>query len=65
MKRKKDRLPDYLLNNNFVDEFVDNFLTLFCKMNVLVYFDMRNFFQIFLISRSIELLIDSNYKAGI
>ena len=36
---KEDRLPDYLLNNKFVYQFVNNFLTLLCKINVVDFFD--------------------------
>ena len=47
-KIKQDRLPAYLLNNYFFCQFVNNFQTLLlCKINVLDFFDMSDFFQIF------------------
>ena len=50
---KNDRLSDYLLNNYFVNEFINNFSTLlFCKINVLDFFDSGDFFK-FLLYREI------------
>ena len=46
----------------FFYQFVDNFSALLlCKINVLDIFDTGNFFQIFVISRSTEILIESNF----
>ena len=41
---KKDRLPDYLLNNYFIYQFVNNSseLLLLCRINVLDFFDKNN-----------------------
>ena len=61
---KMDRLPDYLLNNYFVYQFVKNFFALLCKINLFDFFDMADFFLIFVISRNIEILIESNYWLG-
>ena len=58
--KKKDGLPNYLLNS-FVYQFVDNFPALLCKINVLDFFNMDDFFQIFVILRNTEILIESNY----
>ena len=57
---KKDRLPDYLLNNYFDYQFVNNFLALLlCK--ILDFFDMANFFKFMVISQNTEIPIESNY----
>ena len=43
-------------------EFFNNFLALLlCKINVLDIFDVRDFLNIFVISRSTEILIKSNF----
>ena len=58
---KKDKLPYYLLNNYFVYHFVSNFSALLLhKINILYFFDMGDFIQVFVMSRNIEILIDSN-----
>ena len=58
---KKNLLPDYLLNNSFVYQFVYNFLPLWlCKVNVLDVFDTADLFEIFVILRNTEILIVSN-----
>ena len=63
---KKDRLPDYLLKNYFVYQFFNNFSALLLyKINFLHFFDTGDFFQIFVISRNTEILIESNYWLGI
>ena len=49
-----DRLPDYSL-----DKFVNKFSALLlCKINFLDIFDVGDFFQIFVVSRSTEILIE-------
>ena len=48
-----------------VYQFVNNFSALLlCKINVLVFFDTGHFFQIFVISRNTEILIESNFWLG-
>ena len=56
-------LPDYLLHNSFLNKFVNNFLALLLlrKINVLDIFDMGDFFQIFVVSRTTKVLIESNF----
>ena len=65
---KKDRLPDYLLfiAQLFFYLFVNNFsaLLVLCKINILDSFDMRDFFQIFIISRTTKILIELNFWLG-
>ena len=40
-KIKKDKLPDYLLINYFLYQFVSNFLSLLlCKINILDFLDV-------------------------
>ena len=59
---KKARLPDYLLENYYIYLFLTNFSAwLLCKIYVLDSFDMGDFFQIFVISRTSEILIESNF----
>ena len=59
---KKDRLFNYLLKNYCVYQLVNNFLALLsCKINILDFFYIGDFFQIFLIQRNTEILIESNY----
>ena len=59
---KKRFGPDYLLNNYFFYQFLNNFSALLCKINVLDIFDMGDVFQIFLISLSTAILIESNLR---
>ena len=55
--KKKNKLPDYLLKIYFVYRFVNNFPALLsCKINVLDFFDMDDFFQIFFTSQNTEIL---------
>ena len=62
---KKDRSTDYLLNNYFVYQFVNNFLALLlCKIHDFDFFDFDDFFQIFVISRKNEILIELSYWLG-
>ena len=50
---------------HFVYQFVTNFSELvLCKINILDFFDMGDFFQIFVISRNTEILIEPNYWLG-
>ena len=59
-KCKKDRSPDYLLNNYFVCQFINNFLLLLlCQIND--FFDTGYFCNFFVISRNTETMIESNY----
>ena len=61
----KKRYVTSLLNNYLVYQCVNNFFAfLLSKINVFDFFDMRDFFQIFIISRNIEILIESNYWLG-
>ena len=56
----KDGLTDYVLINYFFYQFDNNFLVLLLyKINVFNIFDVGDFFQIFVISRSTEILIKS------
>ena len=58
--KKRDRLPDYLLN--FFDQLVNKISALLLrKINVLVIFDMGDFFKNFFVSRNTEILIKSNF----
>ena len=50
---KKDRLPDYLWDNISFWQFVYNLSLLLCKIYVFDFFNMVNFFQIFVISREV------------
>ena len=61
-KMKNCKLLDYLLNNSFVYYFVNKFpALLLCKINVLDFFDIGNFFRIFFITQNFKILIESNY----
>ena len=63
-KMKKGMLPEHL-SNIFFYLFVNKFSALLlCKINVLDIFNMGDFFQIFVISRTIEILIESNFWLG-
>ena len=54
----------YLIYQYFYN-FFNKFLALWeCKMNVLDSFDVNDFFKIFFVSRSIEILIKSNFCLG-
>ena len=54
-----DTLPDYLLNNYCFYKLIDNFSELLlCKINVLDIFDIGDFFQIFVLSRNTEIVIE-------
>ena len=58
---KKDRGPDYLLANfSFYQFFYDFSTLLLCKVNFLNIFNIHDFFQILVKSRSIEILIELN-----
>ena len=47
--KKKDKLPDYLLNSYFVYQFVHNFSALLlCQINILHFLDLEDFFKFFL-----------------
>ena len=60
---KKDWLTDYFLNNYFVYHCFNNFSALLlCKINVLFFFDVEDFFKFF--SRNTEIQIKSNYWLG-
>ena len=67
---KKDRLPDYLLSNYFVWQFVNNFpALLLCRMNVLDIFYMGECFRFLLYVYSevhdrIKYMIWSNQTFG-
>ena len=64
-KIKNDKLPHYLLYNNFFNQFFNNFLALLlCKIKVLIIFDMGDFFHVFVISRTTEILIESKLWFG-
>ena len=54
-------LIEQLLLNEFVNNFQELLLS---KLNVLDMFDMGNFFQIFVISRNTDIIIESNFLAG-
>ena len=59
-------LADYLLNNYFVYQFINSFSALLlCKINFLDFFEMDDFFQIFVILRNTEILMELNYWLGI
>ena len=66
-KLKKNKSPDHLLRNFFLYQILNIFsaLLLLCKINVLEVFDKGDFFQIFVISRSTKILIESNFWLGI
>ena len=51
--KQKDTLSEYLLNDYFVYQFVNNFseLLLLCKINVLDFFDMNDFFNFYYIAK--------------
>ena len=50
---------------DFFNQFFDNFSTLLlCKINFLDIFNMAHLFQIFVISQSTEILIESNFWLG-
>ena len=62
---EKERLPDYLLKNYFFYQFVNDLPALFLyRINLLGIFGMGEFLQIFIISRSTEVLIESNFWLG-
>ena len=59
---KRDMSRNYLLDKFFWNQFVNNFLvSLLCKINVLDIFDMDDFFSIFIILWSTEILIEWNF----
>ena len=45
----------------FIEQFVHNFAALLCKINVLDIFDTGDFFYIFVILQSTEILMESNF----
>ena len=57
--------PDYLLDKHFFHQFINNFTPLLCKMNVIDIFNVVDFFKIFVISESTEILIESNLWSGV
>ena len=64
-ERRKDKLPHYLLNNYFVCRFVNNFLVLLLwKINFLDFYEMGDFFQIFVMFVNTEIPIELNYWLG-
>ena len=61
-KIKKDRSPDYLCDNDLFQHFLNNFSSLLlCKIYIFDFFNMVDFFQIFFISGSTEILIVLNF----
>ena len=63
---KKDRLLNYLLNNYFFNQFFNNFLILLlCQMNIFDFFDTGDFFKIFVVSQSTEILFKLNFWFGV
>ena len=61
MKKTDSSLITYQ-KNYFVYQFVDNFSELLlCKINILDFFDMGDFFQIFVIPRSTKILMESKF----
>ena len=70
LKWKKDKLLDYLLNNSFLYQLINNSPALLLwKIKVFdLFFDviyLMIYFQIFVISRNTKILIESNYCLGI
>ena len=62
---KKDYVPWLFIIQLFFYLFVNNFsVLLLWKINVFDIFDMSDLFQIFVISRSAEILIESNFWLG-
>ena len=60
---KKNTLPDYLWDDYFFLQFVNNFSTLLlCKINFLDIVGIGDFLQIFIISRSSEIRMVLNFK---
>ena len=59
-------LDSWLLIEEFFSyQFVNNFLALLLwKINCLDFFDTGDFFQVFVISRSSKILIESNFWLG-
>ena len=61
MKKRIGYLPDYSVNN-FLNHFYSNFpALLLCKIKVFDIFIMVDCFKDFIISRSTEILIKSNF----
>ena len=61
----KKRIGRLIIEQFFFYQFVNNFSSLLCcKINVLHFFDMGDFCQIFVKLQVTEILIESNYCLG-
>ena len=62
---KKSHLTWFFIKHYFFKQFINNFSALLlCEINIMDIFDMGNFFQIFVISRSTEILIEPKFCFG-
>lgn len=57
LKSNKNKFSKKLLKNVFMNQFVNNFLTLLCKINVLHVFNIIDFFQAFNVTRRTSIVI--------